>query len=193
MTENTQLQEQETIIPSFSYFKAPISNIKPYKEITLLQGYEVIKGHYYRKRTAELRSLTDPKEIRNFKALNLDYATFAGVFTRRSDACLIHPSGLMVFDFDHVDQVYNIREFKQTLLENTLFDTQLLFFSPSGTGVKWVVGIDLQSSSNLVWFEGIAAYVRKKYGMEVDRSGKDVSRACFLCHDPEVYINPRYL
>jgi hypothetical protein len=27
----------------------------------------------------------------------------------------------------------------------------------------------------------------------VDKSGKDVSRACFLPHDPEAYINPKNL
>ena len=28
--------------------------------------------------------------------------------------------------------------------------------------------------------------------VEPDKSGKDISRACFLPHDPEAYINPLY-
>jgi hypothetical protein len=33
----------------------------------------------------------------------------------------------------------------------------------------------------------------KTYQLEVDKSGKDISRACFLPYDSEVFINPKYL
>lgn len=182
-------QKTEIIIPSFSYFKAPISNIRPYAEISVVEAYKVIKGNYFRKRTAELRSLTDAKEIRTYKALNFDYATFSGVFTRRSDASMIKHSGLLTLDFDHID---NVRELKQTLLDNSLFNTQLIFFSPSGTGLKWIVAIDIKKYTHLEWFNSLANYIKKNLDLEVDKSGKDVSRACFLCHDPEVYISKDY-
>ena len=36
----------------------------------------------------------------------------------------------------------------------------------------------------------VANYVRATYGIEVDKSGKDISRACFLPFDSKAYINP---
>lgn len=39
----------------------------------------------------------------------------------------------------------------------------------------------------------IANYIKEVYKLEVDKSGKDIPRACFLPFDPEAYINPKYL
>lgn len=47
----------------------------------------------------------------------------------------------MCLDFDHVD---NIGELKQQLLNHEYFDTELLFVSPSGNGLKWIIPVDLK-------------------------------------------------
>ena len=44
-----------------------------------------------------------------------------------------------------------------------------------------------------IYFKAIANYLKHQYQLEVDPSGKDVSRACFLPHDAEAFINPKYL
>lgn len=31
------------------------------------------------------------------------------------------------------------------------------------------------------------------HGIDPDKSGSDVSRACFLPYDPDCFINPKYL
>ncbi len=38
----------------------------------------------------------------------------------------------------------------------------------------------------------VANYIAKTYGVAVDKSGRDLSRACFLPHDPNAYLNPAY-
>lgn len=40
------------------------------------------------------------------------------------------------------------------------------------------------------YFRVVANYVLDTYGVEVDKSGKDVPRACFLPYDPQAFINP---
>lgn len=47
----------------------------------------------------------------------------------------------MCLDFDHVE---NIMELKQKLLNYEYFDTELLFVSPSGNGLKWIIPVDLK-------------------------------------------------
>ena len=138
-------------------------------------------------RTEKLRSFADPKRARNFKAANFDYCTFSGIFTVRNDKALVEHSALLCLDFDHLKDVDGL--FRR-LLEDEYFETQLLFRSPSGDGLKWIVPINVAEMPHADYFRAVANYVLETYGVEVDKSGKDVPRACFLPFDPEAFINP---
>jgi len=175
--------------PLFSFFKAPISNTKPHKAVSLLQIYNAIKGNYYKDRTQKLQAISDVAQARKFKAANFDYCTFSGVFTTRNDKALIKHSGLLCVDFDHLQNVDMLRN---QLLQDEYFDTQLLFVSPSGNGLKWIISIDTTTTHG-EYFAAIANYILQTYGVEVDKSGKDISRACFLPHDNKAFINPIHL
>ncbi len=171
----------------FSFFKSPITNIKPHKAVTLLQIYNAIKGNYYSDRTQKLRAISDVRQARLFKAANFDYCTFSGTFTTRNDKALIKHSGLLCLDFDHLQNVNFLRD---KLLRDEYFDTQLLFVSPSGDGLKWIISIDNATATHDNYFAAVANYILQTYGVAVDKSGRDISRACFLPHDSEAYINP---
>lgn len=177
-------------LPRFTYFRAPVSNTKPYKDVNVLDVYKVVKGEYFEKRTQELRTISDRLSARAFKARNFDYVCFSGTFTKRGDQYLKLHSGMMVLDFDHLD---NWQQVKQALLADPFFDTELLFRSPSGNGLKWLVTIDPSEDSQENWFNAVSSYLKTNYGLIADKSGKDLSRACFLPHDPDIYINPQYL
>jgi hypothetical protein len=172
---------------SFSFFKSPIKNTIPHKSATLLQIYNAITGDFYKERTDKLRSITDPKQARQFKANNFDYCTFSGVFTSRNDKNLVQHSGLLAVDFDHLP---NLKEVSQALLADDYFDTQLLFISPSGDGLKWIIPIDISQTPHSEYFTAVAKYILQTYSIEVDKSGRDISRACFLAYDPNAFINP---
>jgi hypothetical protein len=174
----------------FSFFKSPITNTKPHKMVSLLQIYNAIKGDYYRERTQKLRAISDVAQARRFKAANFDYCTFSGVFTTRNDKALIKHSGLLCIDFDHLNNVQTL--FNQ-LLKDEYFDTQLLFHSPSGNGLKWIISIDTTQTTHAEYFLSVSNYIKVTYSVEVDKSGKDISRACFLSYDPQAFINPQIL
>jgi hypothetical protein len=187
-------------MPKFSYYPRPVTNTKPHAEITLLDAYKVIKGNRYKARTSELRRILSPLPngegsgerlvaASKYKRTHFDYVSFSGVFAKRSDSALVTHSGLLTLDFDHVS---NIRELKETLLADSYFETELMFVSPSGNGLKWIIPIDVNQCAHQRWFMAVEVYLKTKYGLEVDKSGKDISRACFLPYDPEVYINPKY-
>ena len=177
-------------LPRVSFFLRPISNTKPYAQVNLLQLHKLIQGNRYKPRTERLRAFTDPQEASKFKQENFDYVTFGGVFSKRSDKALLQPSGLLVLDFDKVNDLPGLRK---TLLGDPLFITQLLFKSPSGKGLKWIISVDLKQCTHQEWFAAVASYLDTTLQVTVDRSGKDISRACFLCHVPDVYINPDYI
>lgn len=175
---------------AFSFFKAPIKNTLPHKTVSLVQVYNAITGEYYKQNTEKLRSISDVVQARKYKAANFDYCTFSGVFTSRNDKSLVTHSELMCIDFDHVQ---NIDTLRQALLADEYFDTQLLFISPSGDGLKWIIEIDTRKAPHGEYFASVANYILQTYSVEVDKSGKDISRACFIPFDPNAFINPLLL
>jgi hypothetical protein len=188
-------------VPVFSFFKAPVSNTKPHKVVSLPQIYNAIKGDYYKERTEKLRAILSPLscgegsgerfvQARKFKAANFDYCTFSGIFNTRNDKALVKHSGLLCVDFDHLQ---NLNDIKNRLLADEYFDTQLLFVSPSGDGLKWIISIDTAAMPHGDYFAAVANYILQTYGVAVDKSGRDLSRACFLPHDPQAFINPRLI
>ena len=174
----------------FSYFSKPVRNTKPSATVDLQVVYEMIKSDAYKEVTQTLREIDEPGVARDFKAEHFDYVTFSGTFTRRKKECLVNHSGLLCFDFDHLDDP---TELKEALVKHEAIETELAFVSPSGNGLKWVISIDLSLATHEMWFNAVRNIVAPPYHVKVDSSGRDVSRACFLPYDPEVYINPKYL
>uniref|UniRef100_UPI004047465A DUF3987 domain-containing protein n=1 Tax=Algoriphagus sp. TaxID=1872435 RepID=UPI004047465A len=173
----------------FSFFSKPVNNIYPKKDLKLIDAYLLIKDSTYREVTEDLRGLMDTKERKEFKKENFDYCTYSGTFSSRKDECLLKHSGLLTLDFDHVEDVV---ELKKRLIEDENLETELIYVSPSGDGIKCIIKIDLSIGTHLEHFEAVSNYITAIYSIKIDE-GKDVSRACFLCHDPDVYINPNYL
>ncbi|GHV61937.1 VirE protein [Bacteroidia bacterium] len=171
----------------FSFYKSPITNTKPNRAATILQIYDLIRGNAYKDKTDHLRTLIDPQQARQYKVSNFDYVTFSGVFTSRKDCELVKHSGLLCLDFDHL---INLETIRTALLSDEYFETQLLFTSPSGNGIKWLISIDTDTVTHGDYFTALSYYIKKKYAIEPDKSGRDISRACFLPNDPTAYINP---
>ena len=188
-------------MPSFSIFRRPVTNKHPYQVVNLIDVFNYIISDFAKDRTNELRTIKDDRYRRQYKANKFDYCTFSGIFSVRTDKAIIQHSGLICLDFDHLKDVEAIFE---ALKEDTYFETLLLFRSPSGDGLKWVIsfhdsyfryGKDGESYSDyqVRFFAGLYNYIFNHYDVEVDRSCRNLSRACFLPHDPAAYLNPSLL
>jgi len=172
-----------------SFYKAPIRNVFPNKTLKLHEIHSLITSDAYKGITTKIREIKDPKEQRIYKANNFDYVTFSGEFERRNDSNLIKHSSLLTIDFDHLP---NVNEVKKQLLEDEYFETELLFISPSGNGLKWIIKIDLSKITHQEFFIAVANYLQHTYKLEVDQSGKDISRACFLSYDPDAFLHKKH-
>lgn len=175
--------------PLCSFFNAPVRNVFPEERLRLHEIYTLITSEKYKRITENLRAIKEPKEARKFKANNFDYVTFSGIFEKRSDTDLIQHSNLLTIDFDHLN---NLEEFKNQLLNDEYFETEMLFTSLSGDGLKWIIRIDISQVSHSEYFEAVSNYIHKTYKITVDKSGKDVSRACFLPYDPSAFLHNRH-
>ncbi len=179
----------EQTVYQFSFFRKPILNIEPLRAVGIVDIYRYIVGHYAEPQTTALRALTDKEEAKRYKATYFDFCTFSGLFRKRNEKELLMHSGLMCIDFDHVA---NLDDLKRRLLANEYFDTELMFVSPSGDGLKWIVAVELQGWQHSRFFKAMSNCLESCGLPEVDRSGSDVARSCFLPHDPHAYINPKY-
>ena len=188
--------------------------LTPYKEITLQEVYKLITSSERLKTLTEtVRRATengDEKVYRMLKQQTLPYVTPCGVFSYRKSDSLTGPSGLIVVDIDHLDSRQEAEKLKRQLFDDLLLRPVLAFTSPSGHGVKAFIPYDLARipdtkqniSENIHWAMN---YVQAIYdfhsshpdredkktnnsGKGVDRSGKDLVRACFLSYDEEALI-----
>lgn len=174
---------------SFSFFRKPVRNTEPLRCITVPDIYRYIVGPYAKAQTETLRSITDRDAARRYKAENFDFCTFSGTFRcRGKDGLLLH-SELLCIDFDHVADIPSLRE---RLLRDEYFETELLFRSPSGDGLKWIVAVDRKGWEHGDFYRAVCNYLMQSGCPEPDRSGSDVARSCFIPHDAEAFINPKY-
>jgi len=177
-------------LPIFSFFIRPVTNTTPYKDITIVDAYKYVTSTYAKERTMQLRTIEDKTKARRFKAANFDYVTFCGKFSFRQDSAVITKSNYLCIDFDDVP---NVEELILQLQEDEYHDTELLFRSPTGTGVKWIIQEPSDDHSHGDNFDAMEKYIYQTYGISIDKTGRDMSRACFLSFDPNAIINPKYL
>jgi hypothetical protein len=64
------------------------------------------------------------------------------------------------------------------------------FVSPSGKGLKILVKVNSELPEHKMAFLKLQSYYRMLTGVEIDPSGKDVTRLCFVSLDEELYHNP---
>lgn len=183
--QNHELQVSSTEA-KFSFFASPISNTKPSSDFTLLDAYTYVTSDKAIRNTMQFRGITDKVSAKDFKAKNFDYVTFGGIFSKRNEKDLITYSGLICFDFDNLESPEQV---KNQLLNNAYFDTKLLFLSPSGKGLKWVIENPFSQEKHHDFFTAVSNYLSATYSIEADKSGKDISRACFLPHDADCVFN----
>ena len=173
-----------------SYFNPPITNKTPLRTVSLIQVGQMVKSPWLEPQTQALRTITDREQARRYKGWHFPYITPGGLFSYCNDASLQRFSGAQGIDLDHVGDVDGL---KRKLIADPHFVTLMAFRSPSGDGLKWFIHIGLTRCSYRQWFDAVRNYLlASDYGLspkQVDPTVRNESRACFLCYDPDVYVN----
>lgn len=196
-----QNNERFSIFPTgywnFTQQKA-VPNQKPKQTQTIGWVGEYITSERARWATQELRKMASTatrEKKQEFKALNFEYATFSGIFSYRNARSLVERTPFLTLDIDDLGSTEEARKMQQMLCADKNIETALCFVSPKGLGVKWIVrlpewteGLNFRDQ-----FERMRRYVGFNYGIDPDKSGSDVCRACFLPWDEQCYINPKYV
>lgn len=184
--KGVRIAEGRIVLQNHTIYK-PFNIVDIYKYITTNKDAE--------QATRKLREITDEKLSKEFKLLNFCAFTPGGVFSPTRKTCnLTSHSGLMVIDFDHLGGEKQVEQVRKILLNDSEFDTAMLFVSPRGQGLKWIIYIgEADAEMHSRYFSVVINYLYNRYELEADKSGRDVSRLCFLPFDPKCYLNNEFL
>jgi hypothetical protein len=147
--------------------------------ITVLQALERIKSGKQSERVTLIRE--GERELKT----KLPVVLWSGVFESRNDDAITEHSRLIVIDIDHVTTFSSVEEVKSVLC----LDQHIVavWVSPSGDGIKALVNITFPERHR-DHFRALEKYFETKYGLVIDPSGKNESRACFESYDPDLCI-----
>ena len=173
----------------FSFFRGPITNKYPEKNVTTKALFKLIRSNVYKEQVEALRKETDPAKQAKLKS-QLDYVTPVGVFTERNKEKLKSVSGMLSFDFDKKENPHLTPEvIKVWLLNDPCLHPLLTYISPRGEGLKLFIKYDPTKSSVVDYSHAVMQYLQEVYHLVTDKACFDIARACYLSYDPMAYYS----
>lgn len=150
----------------------------------------------YNKEVSEAREYLFEEDIEEYNRikLSLPAVAFCGTFKNghKAEECT-HYNSLMVVDIDKLNELEMI-----TVVEILKYEPCIAAFwlSPSGRGYKGLVHLNYdeikqelsQKEKHYMAFRQLFKYLFAEYNIELDGSGKDISRLCFMSSDSSICI-----
>ena len=165
----------------FKNFTIPVE-----KKSLLLIGKDIISDKY-KTEVEEIRNLIaqgNKAEADNKKKQLLAFTPSAVFTEKRQMPFLEMYSGFVHLDFDKLTL-----EQLQTAFAiiSKISYTSLCFISPSGNGLKVFVEVSTELEHHDIAYLQVQKYYEDATGLKADPSCKDVTRLCFMSHDPNAY------
>ena len=159
-----------------------------FEDRLLTDALAEIKGDKYKDRVSRLRGMD--KAAYKEKKKSLPVFAFNGRFIGNvENDRFSQSSGLFHYDIDKLSPE-ELDRIKSQL--RALPSCVFVFTSPSGKGLKGALRIDPETVKNDADFKALFAVGEayfKELDIVIDSSCKNVSRLCFVSHDPDLYIN----
>ena len=166
---------------------------KNFNEVTeqkdILKILSDIKTGVYQNAITYLRKslADDKKEAAERAKKSLPAFTPSATFNGgRKMEFLTNYNGLMVLDIDKLEKE-KLQQCKTKIrMDDFVFAS---FVSPSGNGLKIFVKVSTDKEQHKETFLELQRYFEELLEVEIDKSGKDITRLCFFSYDPELYLN----
>lgn len=153
--------------------------------IKLLGVLKAISEGKWQKEVEHLRTLSDGEYgEQKEKLLSV---TFSGTFSHRNAEKLIDYTNMIVLDIDKLTSA-QITAYTQDFRNDQFIFA--FFISPSNKGIKILIRVNNKPEEHQKAFLALEDYFASRYAATLDKSGKDVSRLCFVSYDPDLYYNP---
>lgn len=160
-----------------------------------------IRGGQYKKDVDQIRTLRNQGRIEQAQQVKfmLPGVTFSATFgADRKGINYINYNSILVLDIDKLigDEVERVQH---VLAQDPYIAAYWL--SPSGNGWKGLIHLTYQEEEggdldtkdkHGLAFRQIDEYMKTNYQIELDKSGKDISRLCFMSYDPLLVVKPEF-
>lgn len=165
-------------------------------EFTIKEVLDFVKKGRYASEITHLRTYFNDGDTEKYDSFKkrLPGVTFCATFNeKRKRDDLKDYNQLIVIDIDKLSQEEFISVKEQLLKDDFI---SCFWESPSQKGIKGIVQLDYNFSlnesdiniSHKFAFDNLVAYFFKNYGINLDISGSDITRLCFLSYDPNLVL-----
>jgi len=171
------------VVSIFQNFNEVVQNQKIIEVLHDIQTGKYINViSYLRKSLAENKMEAYERAKKSLPAFTPS-ATFKG---GRKPEYLTDYNSLLVLDIDKLskEQLHNAKALTK---ENAY--TFSCFISPSGNGLKILVKVNSSQENHKEAFLLLQKYYEELLQLPIDKSGKDITRLCFVSYDTDLYLN----
>lgn len=174
---------------------------KSYHTITLFDALNSIRTGKYKKQIENIRRIYSlgKTTIARYKSKKkqLPSFVFSGtLFDTRFKFDISGYTSLMIVDIDKPESIDNIKD----KLKNNPYIVAT-WISPSGNGLKALLYLeyDKEYTRANTWiyhehcaFPQIEKYLRETLGINIDPTGDDITRLCFVSYDPDIHLKREF-
>lgn len=161
---------------------------------------EDIKSDKYKQQVTDLRTNLNNgnTEYYNYSKKRLPAVTFSATFnTSRTRENVKHYNSIIVIDIDKLEEDQIVNCYDILLKDEFVFS---FWRSPSNKGFKGLVQLEFANIAHEIdldtkhksAFKKLSTYFQNTYEIELDKSGSDISRLCFLSYDKQLVTKGNY-
>ena len=177
----------------------PNIKAKSYCTITLFDALNAIRTKVYASKIDAIRNLyaQDNYDAYRSKKKQLPAYLFSGtLFDSRHKDDVSGYTSLLIIDIDHLDDTEAVKSILKS-------DPHIvsIWLSPSGQGLKLLFCVDYNREVDHedLWvvhehcaFPQVAEYLFAHYDINVDKTGGDITRLCFVSSDPDIHLKREF-
>lgn len=190
----TTMQETKDILNlKVSFQENTWTNVSA-NEPTIKSVLEAIQSDKYEQQVTDLRNnlIKGNVDYYNDNKKRLPAVTFSATFnTNRTRGNIKYYNNLIVIDIDKLNHDQIVECYDKLLEDEFVFS---FWRSPSNNGFKGLVQLEFKDITSEIdldtkhkgAFRKLSIYFHDKYNLELDKSGSDVSRLCFLSYDKQL-------
>ena len=167
----------------FKNFATPVENVS----LIILSNW--IASGKYKAQVEEIRDLIAQgnTEAAQSKKQQLPAFTPSATFTeKRLLPNMENYSGFVHLDFDKLTPEQLNAAFQ---IIAAIPYTFICFISPSGNGLKVFIEVNTGAEHHDTAYQQVMEYYQNATGLKADVKCKDITRLCFVSHDPQLYKN----
>lgn len=169
------------------------------RPITLYEALNAIRIGTYEEEILKIRRIYQSGTAQDLRAkkIQLPAYVFAGLSGgSRYKFDVSRYTSLMIVDIDHSTNL----EYVRTVLQSDPYIVSL-WTSPSGTGLKALFYVEYEKTIKPadIWimhehcaFPQIKQYLFSTYGIQIDETGRDITRMCFVSYDPQIHLKKQF-